>query len=222
MATVKYLSYPGGPPGMAVRLDRKELVQQFWSTARRVWTPIPVLIVLLLVFVHLNTRPNTYGLLGALCICLILLAAFVPAVVIANLWMSTYYFDQRWIAWYRGSRRRSVDMTMICKITSRGRMLDGCWAIRSPKSSFVILRVPEVLLAIDEVRAVVTSALAVAARTHEVEMDKRSRMILGQPPFAASADDPMAEAPDDLGRPPLLSWPGMPMGINLRLRHPKK
>ncbi len=217
MATVKHLSYPGGPPGLAVRLDRRDLAAQFWTVGKRAWALIPVLVVLLVVFIHLNTRPNLYGLLAALCIGLIAIAAFSPGVVVANLWMSTYYFDQRWIAWYLGPRRRSVDMTMISKATSTWRVLDGCWAFRSSKSSLVIrLRVPEAILVIDEVRALVASGVAVADRDHEVKLDERTRSTLGQPPLAGSAGAPMAELVNDLGRPPFRSWPGMSRGVNLR------
>ena len=219
MATVTHLSYPGGPPGLAVRLDRHDLKALFWAVAKRAWPAIPLLVVLVVAFAHLNTRPNVYGLLEALCLCLIGLIAFAPGVVVGNFWMSTYYFDERWIAWYLGPRRRSVDMTMISRVTSRWRNLDGCWAFRSSKSSLVIrLRVPEVILVIDEVRALVASGLAVAERTHEVKLDERTRQTLGQPPHARSADGSIYESIRELGRPPLRSWPGMPRGVNLRLR----
>jgi hypothetical protein len=213
MATVKHLSYPGGPPGLAVRLDRHDLKTQFWTSAKRAWAAIPLFAVLVAIFIHLNTRPNLYGLLGTLCIGMAIMAAFFPAIVVGNLWMSTYYFDERWIAWYLGARRRSVDVTMIRKITSKWRNSDGCWGIRSAKSSLVFrLRVPQAILEVDEVRALVASGLAIAVAAHHVELDSRTRKTFGQLPPARSVHDQVSEPSRDPSRPPALPWPGMPRG----------
>lgn len=215
-----HLSYPGGPPALVVRLDRHDLAAQFWAVARRTWLIIPVFVALLVVFINLNTRPNLYGLLATVCIGLIAMAALSPGAVVATLWMSTYYFDQRWIAWYVGTRRRSLDMAMVSKVTSRWSAMDGCWAFTSSKLSLAIqLRIPAAILMIDEVRALVASGLAVADRAHTVKLDERTRTTLGQPPSLGSADDAEAGLSDGFGRPPFRPWAGMPRRVNVRSPH---
>ena len=122
--------------------------------------------------------------------------------------MSTFYVDQRWIAWYLGPRRRSVDLT---KVTSVSRTCDGFWSIKSKRPG---LRLPGAALAVSEFRTFVALGLAEAQETHRVKMSQKSRSVL-ELPDSSSSERAVTEPIPALERPPFTAWPGVYSGGNL-------
>jgi len=194
-------SYPGGPPGLAVRLERCD----FWPVVRRLlrvhWPVGAAGVLLAAVFFILYNGRNPYGVLGLICCALAFLFFTNPFIVTANMLMDVYYFDQQWAASYRPHRRSSVDLTRVTSV----RTSSGLWDFQ--RGARWGVGVPEGLILLDPVLAIVSRALNQAARTRTIKMSERTRGILRDAAVGAYEDDAMFDGA--IAKPPRRAWDGV-------------
>ena len=194
-------SYPGGPPGLAARLEWRD----FWPIAKGLarvhWRAGAAGVLLAAVFFSFYNGRNVYGVLGLVSGALAFLFFTSPFIVAGNMLMDVYYFDQRWAASYRPHRRSSVDLTRVTSVTTSS----GLWSFR--RGAGWENDVPEGLILLDPVLAIVSRALSEAARTHTVKMSDRTRRILS----GAAFDDSEIPRPsgDAIAKPPFRAWDGV-------------
>ncbi len=191
-------SYPGGPQGLAVRLERRDL----WPLVRRlsrVHGSVSAVCLLLAAvsFIFYNGR-NAYGALVVVCCGLAILFLLNPFIISLNLLMDVFYFDQQWAASYRPYRRSSVDLTRVTSVTTS----PGLWDFQR-RARWGIM-VPEELILLDPVRTIVSRALREAARTRTLKMSDQTRHLLGD---AASDDsENFGLVGVGIARPPFKAW----------------
>jgi hypothetical protein len=191
-------SYPGGPPGLAARLERRD----FWPVAKclaRVhWSVSAAGVLLAAVSFSFYNGRNIYGALALISCAFASLFFLSPFIVAANALMDVYYFDQQWAASYRPYRRSSADLTRVTSVTTSS----GLWDFQRRARGGIA--VPERLILLDPVLAIVSRALSEAARTRTIKMSARTRRILSGTAF----DD--SEIPRPFGgaiaKPPLRAW----------------
>jgi len=191
-------AYPGGPPGLAARLERGD----FWSLVRRFsrwyWSVVAAFVLLAVVFFTLYNGRNAYGVLGLICSLLAVFFAMNPLIISLNLLMDVFYFDQQWAASYRPNRHSSVDLTRVTWVTASS----GRWDFQR-RARWGIM-VPEELILLDPVRTIVSRALKEAERTRTIKMSDRARRLLA---YTVSDD---SENPRLFGaaiaRPPYKAW----------------
>jgi len=195
---VTLTSYPGGPPGLAARLDRHD----FWPLARRLlrvhWPVSAGGVLLAVVFFTLYNGRNSYGALGLICCAFAFLFFLNPFIVAANELMDVYYFDQQWAASYRPHRRSSVDLTRVTSVSTSS----GLWTFQ--RGARWGVGVPERLILLDPVRAIVGRALRVGEDTHTIKMSDRSRHLLRDAAFDVS--ETARSFGGDIAKPPFRAW----------------
>jgi hypothetical protein len=213
MAQVGPTQYPGGPPALAIRLTTQERRQLLRHLIFRFWPAVIVFGALAAIFISLNTRPNSYGLLGVISIGLGLLALFAPFIRVWNEAMTVHYLDDRWLALYLGPRRRSVDLTAVRRVRIRrwfrywsfGNRLSWCY-------------LPTSAIEVESVKAALRRALSEADSQHSVRMSREARDALALPPAGQGPGiRPFVPTPI-LQRPPLNGWPEVRGGGLFRLR----
>jgi hypothetical protein len=156
-------------------------------------------------FALLNTRPGGFGLLAVVCFGLSFLSASFPFITAGNESMTTYYFDQRWMAAYLGSRLNSMDLTRVTVISKRG----SSW--RFSRAWGFSCWVPGWIVENEGVRALITPGILEAESDHSIRMTREIRELLGLDPAAGrrpEAHDPIPP----LSRPPYFSFPGIRSG----------
>ena len=193
-------SYPGGPQGVSARLERRDL----WPLVRRLlrwtWLPAAGCVLLAAVFYSLYSGPSIYGLLTVMCSGLALFFFISPFAMALTLRMDIFYFDEQWAASYNPHRRSSADLTRVNSV----RASSGVWSFQRRGRAGIV--VPEVLVLLEPVRALVSRAVSEAARTHNVKMSDRTRDLLGAATSDESQNSGMFAV---IAKPPLRSWDGV-------------
>jgi hypothetical protein len=194
-------SYPGGPEGLAARLERRDR----WPIVRRLarvhWPVGAACLLLGALFLILYNGPGAYGVLMLVCFALALLFFTNPFVMASNMLMDVFYFDQQWAAVYRPYRRSSVDLTQVTAVIASG----GLWDFQ--RRGRLGITVPEPLLLLDPVRTIVSRALTEAARTRTVKMSDQARQLIADTVPDDTGNVGLFSVP--IAKPPYRAWDGV-------------